>query len=123
METKTHPRMWLAEYDGGPTIALIDGVAMNRKHPDTFEIPDNREGLSPGRLVKVGFEATSELVEHIGYEGPAAERMWVRIEEVRDDGTYLGTLQNAPFALPMTLGQIVSFGPEHILSIWGDEDA
>ncbi|HSZ74676.1 MAG TPA: hypothetical protein VK779_07645 [Rhizomicrobium sp.] len=65
---------------------LIDGVELNRQHPDTFLIPSVTERTSAkvGELVKVGVESTER-----GFE-----RFWVEIVNRIDDGRYVGRVDN-----------------------------
>jgi hypothetical protein len=97
-------------------IDLIDGVLRNAEHPDTFKIPKATDRLRvlPGRIVKIGFEH-----RHIK-QGPNAERMWVIVKEQLPDGSYVGELNNDPFFLDLTCGDIIAFEQRHILSIYED---
>lgn len=84
-------------------ITLINGEAMHRAHPETFQIPSEQDKLAiqPGDFVKLGFL----------YKG-AGERMWV---QVRSEG--YGELNNDPVLMPMLCGEPVYFEPWHILAI------
>jgi hypothetical protein len=90
---------------------LESGVERHAEAPDTFEIPDQaiRSRLVPGCDAKLMFTLTSS-------EGPQVERMWVRITGYTDTG-YAGVLTNTPRTLdaPITLGDRVEFGPDHII--------
>ncbi|RYE18916.1 MAG: DUF2185 domain-containing protein, partial [Sphingobacteriaceae bacterium] len=47
---------------------------------------------------------------------PSAERMWVLLEAINDDGTYTGKLDNDPFYIKdLKAGDEVRFGSEHII--------
>lgn len=96
-------------------FTLIDGVARNTEHPDTFEIPseEERRAVKAGDLVKLGFLMEDEEI--------AGERMWVEITTV--DPELTGTLANFPIVLKMEWGDEVSFGFDNILSItnWEEE--
>lgn len=95
---------------------LEDGEAMNASFPDKFYIPprSERETLLPGDYAKVVFLAKGE-----------GERMWVEVTTTDPDAAtpYEGTLANQPIVhTRLTLGDLVQFGPEHVIQIMrGDE--
>jgi len=91
-------------------VTLIDGEKRQDEYPEAFVIPPLwvRHSVDAGTVVKVGFELV----------GFGAERMWVRITRVTDNGTYEGELDNHPAILPMNYGETVAFGPENILDVW-----
>ena len=84
---------------------LTDGEAMARKHPDSFEMPErrDRDNLQPGDAAKLIFDN--------------AERMWVEVEGRDDEGGYVGRLDNDPVVVPLSCGDVVRFGPEHVIEI------
>lgn len=90
---------------------LMDGVALNREHPTTFEIPtwDERVSQNVGASVKLGFVPDEKDLP--------SERMWVKVAQ-RIGGRYIGTLDNDPVCLGANPGDPIEFGPENILSIW-----
>ena len=95
-----------------PSYELADGESRNAEYPGTFPIPprDERTSVAEGDIVKLVFEGSDH-----------AERMWVIVTGVeRHDGDtfYVGELNNHPVALDLVAGDIVAFGPEHIVSIW-----
>jgi hypothetical protein len=95
---------------------LLDAEIRHRADPHSFSIPrsDVRRALERGDIVKLLFA--------IGIEGSAAERMWVEVIEVRQDG-YLGRLDNQPQAIvDLALGAEVHFGPQHVAAIFRDSD-
>ncbi len=110
-------------------FTFVDGVEMNRNHPDTFHIPDADEkaAIKVGDFVKIGFIPTDDAKK----EGiDITERMWVKVSELdapRGDSEPLfltGTLANDPFVFSDVLSfeDVVSFENRHILSIMpGDE--
>jgi hypothetical protein len=71
-----------------PKYTLENGEERHTESPETFWMPPrrDRERLKPGALVKCMFRS-SEV-----HDGFSAERMWVTVKAVRDDGTYLGKL-------------------------------
>lgn len=89
---------------------LESGVARHAEAPDTFEVPDEstRSQLVPG--------CDAKLIFTLGSDGPQVERMWVRIIGYTDTG-YVGELENEPRTkhAPIALGDIVEFGPDHII--------
>jgi hypothetical protein len=101
-----------------PKYALGDGEKMHAEHPDTFWMPERkaREALKPGNMVKCMF---TPLKVKKGL--PGGDRMWVTIKAVREDGTYLGKLENCPTSFDAEPGDDVVFRPEHIIDINVDE--
>jgi hypothetical protein len=105
--------------DGPVDFMLANGEDLHRAHPRSFFIPSRevRESLRPGDLAKLRFEISDAHADL-----PGAERMWVEVTG-HDSGGYVGTLVNQPTAITtITYGSTVRFGPEHIISIRGDED-
>jgi hypothetical protein len=97
-----------------PKYTLTNGEERHAEHPDSFWMPPrrDRETLKPGALVKCIFDSPK-----------GAERMWIIIKAVRDDGTYLGRLNNIPFWIDLKLDDPISFRPEHVIEIFDGEDA
>lgn len=98
---------------------LADCEQMNAQHPRSFFIPprSERESLRPGQLVKLIFELRER---QLGLAG--GERMWVQLTGA-EAGRYIGRLDNRPAVIrDLELGSLVSFGPEHIATIWSDEE-
>lgn len=93
---------------------LESGVKRNRKHPDTFEIPDEeaRQAIEPGVFVKLMFE-TSDILGRRNW----SERMWVEVVAVR--GRHIvGELRDEPLGIPrLYFGDRVKFKREHIIGI------
>ena len=110
-------------------FTFVDGVEMNRNHPDIFHIPDAGEkaAIKVGDFVKIGFIPTSEARE-MGID--MTERMWVKVSELDapcgdTEPLFLtGTLANDPFVFwdVLSFEGVVSFENRHIMSIMpGDE--
>jgi hypothetical protein len=91
-------------------MKLMNAEQQHAKHPTTFEIPDRskRAAVRSGDIVKLAF---------ISAEG-SGERMWVKVIECVEGRAYVGVLTNCPLFLPLRDGEIVRFGPEHVLDIW-----
>lgn len=72
--------------------SLVDAQKIAEEFPYTFYKPSSQlvSQLKPGNQVKLIFEFRSD-----DPDAPSAERMWVDIEEVSDDGFY-GLLDNDP---------------------------
>lgn len=89
----------------------LDNVeALNKKHPDTFEIPPDyiRDGLIPGDFVKLVF---------IQENPEAGERMWVEVKRVLKKG-YEGVLANRPTMIDgLEFGDVVKFEPKHVADV------
>lgn len=87
-----------------------------------FEIPSRaiRESLAVGDMAKLIFLA-EDGPEHVVVRGEStratSERMWVRVTARLVTGRYGGTLSNKPSFLPLTFGDSVTFGPEHIIDV------
>lgn len=92
------------------TYTLVDAEARNLAHPNRFHIPlaGERETLLPGDLAKVVFES-----------GGDGERMWVEVTTADPNAelAYEGPLRNNPTCTPVAFGDIVEFGPEHVIDI------
>lgn len=94
---------------------LVNGEVMHAEHPDKFHLPQqsDRETLLPGDYAKVIFLANGE-----------GERMWVEIASTDPDAErpYEGTLANQPIVhTELTMGDLVQFGPEHVVQIMREE--
>ena len=89
---------------------LGNGVERNRKSPDSFWIPSDKDKdqVKPGDFAKLIFEGTSS---------GGAERMWVRVTS-RDGNSLTGKLYNTPYELTgISPGDEVEFNPDNIISI------
>lgn len=88
----------------------------HQDHPDTFEIPTAGEiaGLLPGDYVKLIFELPEKKPGV-----PTAERMWVELESVLENGEFIGKLANTPVYLTgVSFRDLVApFRIEHIASV------
>lgn len=89
---------------------FMNGVIMNRDHPDTFEIPSDEEkaAIFPGDFVKVGFLTDARI---------GAERMWLEVTGIRDDGWIHGKLNNDPVIVSHKIGDEFTVHRDHVLSI------
>lgn len=96
---------------------LIDGAARAAAHPASFEaLPqDARVKLVVGAFAKCIFEP-------VGTENEPpfnAERMWIKITEVRGD-TFVGTLSNDPLLFNedvLKAGDEIEFEFHHVISL------
>jgi len=95
---------------------LMNGTAINQRHPKTFLIPSEseRRSLRCGDLAKLGFEGDLEA-------GLAGERMWVVVTSVKGR-KYAGCLICDPVQLPLEYGQQFAFSPKHVIDIVRRED-
>lgn len=92
---------------------LLDAEARHRADPHSFSIPRSevRRALAVGDLVKL-------LFGFGGGEVPAAERMWVEVVEVREDG-YVGRLENTPEAITdLRRGDLIRFQASHVAATY-----
>lgn len=93
------------------TWKLDSAKEMNRKHPDTFEIPTDEEinSLAVGDHVKLLFVPNEGIKEKFG------ERMWVKINDIWEDNTFVGNLDNEPITISdLKHGDIIMFKSEHV---------
>jgi uncharacterized protein YegJ (DUF2314 family) len=99
---------------------LTSGVKQNRKHPESFEIPDEKEkqAIEPGVFVKLIFD-TTDLWGRITW----GERMWVEVVAIKKRHI-VGVLRNQPFAIPrLYAGHQLKFKRDHIIDInWEPDD-
>ena len=94
---------------------LLDAEAQHEAFPDSFPIPsaEERRGLNPGDMVKLVF-----VLDPPPESGPNAERMWVEVRSVLDDGTFDGWLTNEPSVIEGLLtGTFLAFSAEHVAGI------
>ena len=93
---------------------LGNGVASNRRWPDSFYVPpaDEIAALRPGATVKLMFHMTSV---------DWGERMWVTVAKVTRRG-FVGHLSNTPAGIPrLEPGERIRFRAHHIIDIWPDD--
>lgn len=90
-------------------FTLDSAEQRNRDNPATFQIPsrEDRETLKAGDLAKLNFLNA----------GTRGERMWVLITRRLQDGGYVGTLADKPDITLLLRGDVVRFGPEHVIEI------
>lgn len=107
-----------------PTIeedgwALVSAEARQREHPETFTLPplEARRGVVAGDAVQLLFDIETRRNGRVIDRG--IDRMWVIVRR-RDENHLSGVLDSDPGraeGLDLRPGQIVSFGPEHIVRI------
>ena len=93
---------------------LDNGEKLHAANPTTFIIPHRikRENLAVGTLVKLVF-----LLDDPPADQPNGERMWVKISALQGRN-YVGELRNEPVLVKGSkLGDLIEFGPEHIIDI------
>jgi hypothetical protein len=100
---------------GGPETryTLDDPRPIAKSAPYTFFPPAQREidALTPGDLVQLIFRSIPQSEKY------GAERMWVRVNEITQQGI-TGCLDNDPFDIPLLKsGAEVRFQPHHIISV------
>lgn len=97
---------------GALRYVIADAEELARQHPQTFRIPPlvYRQRVSPGDRVKLVFVPTRKPGMN--------ERMWVRVDTCEADGSYTGTLNNAPtLDLGIRPGDLVRFEPRHVIDM------
>ena len=98
------------------TYILDNGEEIARGAPLTFQMPprEKREAIVPGNIVKLIFRLENETEAFV-------ERMWVIVKERKEGGQFAGVLDNDPQCTEeIRSGIEVTFGPEHIISIYKD---
>jgi len=94
-----------------------DAQSMAKKHPKTFEIPnqDDINSVKAGSVVKLIFN-----IEDSSDDTPGSERMWVEVTKVNNSG-YVGKLDNRPAVIRgLKPGDKIEFQAKNIASIWQD---
>ncbi len=88
-------------------ITFIDGVERNRLNPRTFRIPSEKQKdrINLGDMVKIGSEFSD-----------GAERFWVSVLSIKDNGTMTGTVSNYLLTAHLDFDDVVKFERKHILS-------
>lgn len=102
-----------------PSWYLNDAVSVERSAKYTFYRPSDARlaKIVPGDLVKLifGFDSDDE-------NSPAAERMWVTVDECDGAGGFVGKLSNEPYHIKdLKYQDVISFKSNHIISIDGSE--
>jgi hypothetical protein len=93
--------------------SLDNAVELQKEFSYTFYRPSEAiiDSLKTGDIVKLIFRFESDEPNM-----PVAERMWVMIEVINDDGTFVGKLDNDPFHIKdIKAGNEVIFSREHII--------
>jgi hypothetical protein len=99
------------------SLANADTIASENKY--TFYKPSPRiiDKIAPGEVVKLIFRFESN-----DPEAPAAERMWVLVDEVRMQGQFRGRLNNEPKHIKdLKLDDLVEFEACHIIDTEHDD--
>jgi hypothetical protein len=97
-----------------PTWTLDNAVLLQQESPYTFYRPSDEiiGRLEPGKAtVKLIFRFDNNKPEE-----PAAERMWVMLDAINEDGSYIGILDNDPFYIKdLVAGDRIIFRKENII--------
>ena len=89
---------------------LHSDVEFNRRSPDTFSIPGDRE------KERIGLGDTVKLMFHM--RDGWGERMWVDVIAVKRNGKLVGVLSNQPVGIPrLETGKKIKFHRDHIIDI------
>lgn len=103
-----------------PSWRLIDADAVALAHKYTFYKPsrDLIARVRPGELVKLIFEFDSD-----DPAAPRAERMWVKVTELRPPDGFSGTLDNTPRCIKdLALGEQITFEARHVINTEHHDD-
>jgi hypothetical protein len=98
----------------------LEDVEEAAQRSETFFIPArvDRCALRVGELVRLHFMLSSPPTD-----GPRAERMWVEIESLDDEGSYRGYLTNRPTAInDLKPGDLIDFSAEHVARLFIPKD-
>ncbi|WP_269629826.1 immunity protein Imm33 domain-containing protein [Pelomonas sp. BJYL3] len=99
---------------------LEDGDALAKQYRYTFYKP------SPATIARVAVGETVKLIfrfESEDPEAPAAERMWVLVDEIGVDGHFKGRLDNDPaYIADLKVGDPIAFEARHIINTEHDDD-
>lgn len=102
-----------------PTWQLANADEIAEQHKYTFYKPS----LEVIRKVAVG--ETVKLIfrfESADPDAPAAERMWVVVDEVQSDGHFKGQLDNQPqYITDLQAGDLIEFSSCHIINTEHDD--
>lgn len=111
-----------------PTYELLDGEEINRRHPDTFEIPslEQRMNIPDNFWVKLGFVPSKEDHDRCKAATNSCvtlERMWVQVVgRESEQGTYYATLGNQPAVCSgVSIGDSIQFEAKNVLDIVSDD--
>jgi len=99
--------------------SLVSAEERHASSPITFQIPSKKErgSLQIGDGAKLLFDIETRMEGIIVDRG--VDRMWVIVKSLAEDG-YLGILDNNPGIaenLRLCEGDIILFGPEHVIDI------
>lgn len=98
---------------------LRDSSETAREFKYTFYKPSDSDisQVKPGENVKLVFDFISD-----DPEAPEAERMWVIVDQVGSDGTFVGTLDNTPrWIKDLQAGDRIEFDARHIINTEHDD--
>ena len=94
------------------SYTLQNVAARRRKHPGEFPIPS----ASVRRSLPIGSRAELVVLGRDRSGRPAGERVWVDITRAHRSG-YAGRVDRSGRLASPRSGQIIRFGPDHILSV------
>jgi hypothetical protein len=100
---------------------LVDVERAYRARDGVYWVPpaEARRGLRPGALAKLLF-AWAETAP----DDPGRERLWVEVERVEADGSFVGRLLSEPVAdAPIGEGALVLASPAHVVDVATGRDA
>jgi hypothetical protein len=103
-----------------PSWSLVNADELVSQYKYTFyKAPRNLiEKVSIGEVVKLIFRFESD-----DPEAPGAERMWVLVDEIGQDGTFKGRLDNDPkYIQDLKAEDPISFSACHIINTEHDDD-
>ena len=107
----------------GPGWELEDCRAVAKVHAATFEVPSLTElsRMKIGDVVRLHFVITAPGVM-ADPRNPRAERMWVEVCKLHEDGRIWGHLTNEPaFIDSLDPGDVIEFECRHVAQMPGKE--
>lgn len=94
---------------------LEDAVCLAESRTDLNPPGDDElDELQPDDFVKLIFRFAAEDAERADGQ---CERMWVRVLQQNEDGTYLGMIENEPHHTAAACGDQIHFHPRHVAEI------
>jgi hypothetical protein len=96
---------------------LDDVKQRHREAPNSFSMPREqaRCSLALGEIVSVGIYPEPNNAQ-------APEWLWVRVENARPTGMYIGVLLDSPKNVPvLAAGNRIEFGPDNVAEIYIEE--
>ena len=95
-------------------LRLINSVERALRNPETWDTPDLEDvaAVVAGDYVKIGIEGQSPSLNPDGMGG---ERFWVKVEEVTEDGIFVGSVANMLVIYEIPFGTLIPFEVQNVM--------